>query len=213
MLRLVLRGGRAPARALARAPARWLATSPPKRGRAKSEVLAQSSGANSATPEEEEAYQRLTPHEHVLARPGMYIGSPSVVTKSTWLYDDETQRMVWRSVQFNSGLYKIFDEILVNALDNRQRDPEGTRAIDIEVDEAGRISVRNDGRGIPVRRHATEGLWVPEMILGELQTLTLALALSLTLTRWVYLLILLVLICAFRLLAILALAKRAEAFF
>ena len=182
MLRLVLRGGRAPARALARAPARWLATSPPKKGRAKSEVLAQSSGANSATPEEEEAYQRLTPHEHVLARPGMYIGSPSVVTKSTWLYDDETQRMVWRSVQFNSGLYKIFDEILVNALDNRQRDPEGTRAIDIEVDEAGRISVRNDGRGISVRRHATEGLWVPEMILGELHTLALALALALALT-------------------------------
>ena len=156
MLRLVLRGGRAPARALARAPARWLATSPSKKGRAKSEVLAQSSGANSATPEEEEAYQRLTPHEHVLARPGMYIGSPSVVTKSTWLYDDETQRMVWRSVQFNSGLYKIFDEILVNALDNTQR-PSGTTRIDVRIDSpAGTLSVRNNGRGIRIRKHLTE---------------------------------------------------------
>ena len=174
MLRvLLLRCGRVPARALARAPVRWLATSPPKKGRAKSAVLAKSSpkksGAKSAT-SEEEVYQRLTPHEHVLARPGMYIGSPVVVSKSMWLYDDEAQCMVWRSVQFNSGLYKIFDEILVNALDNRQRDPEGTRAIDVEIDEAGRVSVRNDGRGIPVRRHATEDLWVPEMVMGELHT-------------------------------------------
>ena len=162
MLRVLLRGGgRVPARALARAPARWLATSPPKKGRAKSAVPKEpksspkGSGAKAAT-SEKEVYQRLTPHEHVLARPGMYIGSPEVVPKSMWLYDDEAQCMVWRSVQFNSGLYKIFDEILVNALDNRQRDPEGTRAIDVEIDEAGRVSVRNDGRGIPVRRHATE---------------------------------------------------------
>jgi DNA topoisomerase-2 len=162
MLRVLLRGGgRVPARALARAPARWLATSPPKKGRAKSAVpkkpksSPKGSGAKAAT-SEKEVYQRLTPHEHVLARPGMYIGSPEVVPKSMWLYDDEAQCMVWRSVQFNSGLYKIFDEILVNALDNRQRDPEGTRAIDVEIDEAGRVSVRNDGRGIPVRRHATE---------------------------------------------------------
>ena len=122
-------------------------------------------GAKPVTPEEE-VYQRLTPHEHVLARPGMYIGSPVVQAKSMWLYDDEAQCMVWRSVQFNSGLYKIFDEILVNALDNRQRDPEGTRAIDVEIDEAGRVSVRNDGRGI----------------LTLTLTLTLALTLTLTLT-------------------------------
>lgn len=119
---------------------------------------------------EEEIYQRLTPHEHILARPGMYIGSPSLTTQSMWLYDDSSQCMVRRSVKFNSGLYKIFDEILVNALDNRQRDPEGTTSIDVEVDAAGRISIRNDGLGIPVRKHATEDQWVPELIMGELHT-------------------------------------------
>lgn len=31
--------------------------------------------------------------------------------------------MVNRSVTFVPGLYKIFDEILVNAADNKQRDP------------------------------------------------------------------------------------------
>ena len=108
-----------------------------------------------------------------------------MISERLWVYDQGgplTGGMQQRDCDYVPGLYKIFDEILVNALDNRQRDPEGTRAIDIEVDEAGRISVRNDGRGIPVRRHATEGLWVPEMILGELHTLALALALTLALT-------------------------------
>ena len=142
----------------ARRPARWLATRPPKKSQTKPAAFPK------------EVYQRLTPHEHVLARPGMYIGSPAVQMKSMWLYDDELRCMVWRNVRFNSGLYKIFDEILVNALDNRQRDPDGTRAIDVEIDDSGRISVRNNGRGIPVRKHATEDQWVPQMIMGELHT-------------------------------------------
>ena len=100
----------------------------------------------------------------------MYIGSPVVATQSTWLYDESSRRMVRRDVQFNSGLYKIFDEILVNALDNRQRDPEGTTSIAVEIDDDGLISVRNNGLGIPVRKHATEGQWVPELIMGELHT-------------------------------------------
>ena len=33
--------------------------------------------------------------------------------------------MVNRQINFVPGLYKIFDEILVNAADNKQRDPKG----------------------------------------------------------------------------------------
>jgi len=32
------------------------------------------------------------------------------------------------------------------------------------------ISVRNDGRGIPVEVHETEGIWIPELIFGQLLT-------------------------------------------
>ncbi|RZC92734.1 hypothetical protein C5167_007797 [Papaver somniferum] len=41
--------------------------------------------------------------------------------------------MVYRSVSYVPGLYKIFDEILVNAADNKQRDP---KIADIECGSA-----------------------------------------------------------------------------
>lgn len=39
-----------------------------------------------------------------------------------WVYDNEQDAMVLRDISFVPGLYKIFDEILVNAADNKQRD-------------------------------------------------------------------------------------------
>lgn len=40
-----------------------------------------------------------------------------------WVYDSEIDTMVQREITYVPGLYKIFDEILVNAADNKQRDP------------------------------------------------------------------------------------------
>ena len=117
-----------------------------------------------------EVYERLSPVEHVLRRPGMYIGSVSEQTESLWLYDDMRNHMVQREARYIPGLYKIFDEILVNALDNLQRDP-GTNQIDVTLDpKSGRVSVTNTGRGIAVRMHESEGVWVPELVLGSLYT-------------------------------------------
>lgn len=36
-----------------------------------------------------------------------------------WAYDSDTKRMVFRDVKFVPGFYKIIDEILVNAADNK----------------------------------------------------------------------------------------------
>lgn len=61
--------------------------------------------------------------------------------------------MELREVSFVPGLYKIFDEILVNAADNKQRDGSMSE-IKVTIDrEKGEISVRNDGRGIPIEIH------------------------------------------------------------
>ena len=47
-----------------------------------------------------------------------------------WVHDGE--RMVLASVSVAPGLYKIFDEILVNAADNKARDPRmDTLRVDI----------------------------------------------------------------------------------
>ena len=58
-----------------------------------------------------------------------------------------------REVSFVPGLYKIFDEILVNAADNKQRD-KNMDTMKVTVDrEKGEISVYNNGRGIPIEIH------------------------------------------------------------
>jgi hypothetical protein len=69
----------------------------------------------------EETYQKKTQLEHILLRPDTYVGSIEKHTQALWVFEDGS--MVNRNVSFVPGLYKIFDEILVNAADNKQRDP------------------------------------------------------------------------------------------
>lgn len=70
----------------------------------------------------ERIYQKKSPLEHILLRPDTYIGSVEPITQEMWVYDSEQNQMVFRNITFVPGLYKIFDEILVNAADNKQRD-------------------------------------------------------------------------------------------
>ncbi len=61
--------------------------------------------------------------------------------------------MQWRSIKYSPGLYKIFDEILVNAADNKQRDPRGMDCIKVDIDKAANtISVWNNGQSASSRR-------------------------------------------------------------
>jgi len=94
----------------------------------------------------EQTYQRKTPLEHVLLRPDTYIGSVESITEEQWVYD-EGLGMNHRTITYVPGLYKIFDEILVNAADNYQRDNSMTE-IRVELNrEAGEITVWNNGEG------------------------------------------------------------------
>ncbi|KAI8620983.1 DNA topoisomerase [Chytriomyces sp. MP71] len=88
-----------------------------------------------------------------------------------WVMDDETsKRLALRNISYVPGLYKIFDEILVNAADNKQRDGS-MDTIKVTVDrENTLISIYNNGRGIPIEMHAKEGIYVPELIFGHLLT-------------------------------------------
>jgi len=66
--------------------------------------------------------------EHVLKRPDAYVGSLETITQNLWVYDSESKRMVHREVRYVPGFYKILDEILVNAADNKVRPVIGIRA-------------------------------------------------------------------------------------
>lgn len=101
-----------------------------------------------------EQYQKLTQLEHIIKRPDTYIGSVERTEELRWVFNSETSQMELRKVNFVPGLYKIFDEVLVNAADNKQRDPS-MKVIKVMVDrQKGEISVENDGNGIPVEIHA-----------------------------------------------------------
>ncbi|ESQ54348.1 hypothetical protein EUTSA_v10024219mg [Eutrema salsugineum] len=116
----------------------------------------------------EEMYQKKSQLEHILLRPDTYIGSIEKHTQTLWVYENE--EMVNRPVTYVPGLYKIFDEILVNAADNKQRDPS-MDSVQVVIDvEQNLISVCNSGDGVPVEIHQEEGVYVPEMIFGHLLT-------------------------------------------
>ena len=98
-------------------------------------------------------YSQLTQLEHIIKRPDTYIGSVERTEKQMWVYNTESDSMESREVSFVPGLYKIFDEILVNAADNKQRD-KNMDTMKVTVDrEKGEISVYNNGRGIPIEIH------------------------------------------------------------
>lgn len=117
-------------------------------------------------------YDKLSLHEQILLRPDTYVGSYTTHTESRWIWDVTGRRMVWRSVTVNPALLKLFDEVLVNALDHRVRlQQKGSDApvkhIDVTV-TATKVTVRNDGEGVPVDEHPVHKLYAPEMIFGNL---------------------------------------------
>jgi DNA topoisomerase II len=68
------------------------------------------------------------------------------------------------------GMYKIFDEIIVNAADNKQRDPNMDK-LDITISPNNNtIVVRNNGKGIPIVMHQEQKVYVPTLIFGHLLT-------------------------------------------
>jgi hypothetical protein len=72
----------------------------------------------SAKPSIEDIYKKKTQHEHILTLPDTYIGSVESDTKEMFVYDDEEKRIIKKDITYVPGLYKIYDEILVNARDH-----------------------------------------------------------------------------------------------
>ena len=115
----------------------------------------------------EDKYKKLDDIDHVLQRPGMYIGSIKPHTTTKWIIEDD--KMVQKELTYNPGFLKIFDEIVTNSVDESKR--EGTKLNTIKVSvnvETGEISVWDNG-GIPVVKHAEHGEWIPEMIFSNLK--------------------------------------------
>lgn len=112
-------------------------------------------------------YQKLSEIEHILQRPGIYIGAVSNTEQDSWIVSDD--QMVNQVVPFNPGLLKLFDEIISNSVDEHIRSGK-VKNIWVETHPmTGHIVIKDDG-GIPVVRHPEYKTFIPEMIFGELRT-------------------------------------------
>jgi DNA gyrase/topoisomerase IV subunit B len=118
----------------------------------------------------EETYTKLTHHEHILERPDSYVGQTKPEEKDMYVFDQESGKIVMRNIEYVAALFKIFDEILVNARDHYVEFKK-CKNIKIDIDkQKGSISVWNDGIGIPVKIHPKHEIYVPELIFGHLLT-------------------------------------------
>ena len=127
-------------------------------------------------------YKMLTDIEHVLHAPDTYIGAVEEDRVKGWILDNDS-KMKYTNYNWIAGLYKCFDEGIVNARDHairliekinkRTKNIVPVKGIDISVDkETGVITMLNDGNGIDIEKHPEHKIWIPEMIFGHLRTST-----------------------------------------
>ena len=125
----------------------------------------------------EEIFVKKTQLEHIFDLPDTYIGSIENTELDTWVYNEENNKIIFKNVKYIPGLYKIFDEVLVNAIDQHVRienDPnikQKVTEIKVNIDqENNSLSVCNNGIGIPVVEHQEHKIYIPELIFGQLLT-------------------------------------------
>ncbi len=113
----------------------------------------------------EKKYKKLDDISHILMRPGMYCGSIKPHTSNRWVFNDG--KFVQSELTFNPAFLKIFDEILVNSVDESKR--EGTKLKTIKVSVKDDIITIWDDGGIDVVIHSEYNEWIPEMLFSSLK--------------------------------------------
>lgn len=118
----------------------------------------------------EEKYRSLTDVEHILLRPGTYVGSTVLCDPvREWLHDPETGLFTEEEVRYVPAFLKMFDEIFSNAVDESRRNKK-LDSIKVTIDtEKNSITVRDNG-GIPVVMHKDAKMYVPEFLFSTLRS-------------------------------------------
>lgn len=127
-------------------------------------------------------YQQKTDREHILSNPDTYIGSVEEIDSDSWILNDSGTKIISKNIRYIPGLFKLFDEGIVNCRDHVVRMTQAVANnvenslpvtyIDISIQEDGTIIMTNDGNGIDVAQHPEYKIWIPELIFGHLRTST-----------------------------------------
>ena len=111
-------------------------------------------------------YTKLSQIEHVLKRPGMYIGSIDKETTVMDIFNDN--KIIEKEIEYSPGLYKIYDEIISNAYDEAVRNKNVKNIYVNIIDDT--ISVMNDGSSVNIIIDKKNNIYIPELIFGNLLT-------------------------------------------
>ena len=127
-------------------------------------------------------YQQKTDKQHILDNPDTYIGSVEKIDSQQWVLSDDNSKIFEKNIEYVPGLFKLFDEGVVNARDhsvrmaqaiaNDQDNALPVTNIEITIEDDGTIIMLNDGNGIDVAEHPEHKIWIPELIFGHLRTST-----------------------------------------
>ena len=122
-----------------------------------------------------ESVQKLTHIEHILKRPDSYVGPVDLNVEPYWVLNGDNSQFEKNNLKYSPALLKIFDEILVNAVDRNSMHPKHVTSISVAIDKvSGSVTIENNGPigGVGVRMHEKEGIWNPELTFGHLLTST-----------------------------------------
>ena len=123
----------------------------------------------------EEEYQEKDLRTHIYETTDTYAGSDQIITAVLSTMSEDENIIKMKDTDYIPVIYKMFDEIIVNARDQRERlkDRDGAlnlTEIKVDVDkETGVISVYNNGDSIKVEKHSS-GVYNPHLIFGRLLT-------------------------------------------
>lgn len=126
--------------------------------------------------------QQKTDKQHILDNPDTYIGSVETVDSNMWIMNETDNKIIEKNISYVPGLFKLFDEGIVNCRDHVVRMQTKISAnvenslpvtyIDVAIQDDGTIVMVNDGNGIDIVKHPEYNVWVPELIFGHLRTST-----------------------------------------
>jgi DNA topoisomerase-2 len=124
--------------------------------------------------------QQKTDKQHILDNPDTYIGSVENIDSDLWIMSDDNEKIIEKNISYIPGLFKLFDEGIVNCRDHVVRmktkvDEKLENAlpvthIDITIEPDGTITMINDGNGIDIVKK--DNIWIPELVFGHLRTST-----------------------------------------
>ena len=116
----------------------------------------------------EEKYKKLNQIEHILKKSSMYLGSLDFLNEKQFIFNNKLIEQ--KEISYSPALYKIIDEIIVNAYDASIKDNTVNKiSADIKSDS---FSIFNNGKGIDIVLHKEHKVYIPELLFAQLLSST-----------------------------------------